>query len=190
VYQLLLVEKENGGLVTGSHIQWCVGKTLEEASEMARETEFANSLRINVAVVDNGYDACSDGRRYTDIVRLDKCTLEDKHLQRAVKTLTSIIFDSKYDPDFNSVKKDTVVKLAKNLIAEGVVFPQLKVGDMVYRVEKSGDEISEERVGAVNLEYTIDKGTGIGDVWWLKDYNVDVTAFTCKDKVVLVKEEQ
>ncbi len=177
MYQLLIIEKEKGELVTGSHIQWCCGKTLEEASEMARETELANSLRFNVAVVDSGYDAYTYGRTYTDVVRLDKCTPEDKHLQRAVKTLTSIIFDSKYDPDFNSVKKDTVVKLAKNLIAEGVIFPALKKGDTVYRVEKNGNDISEEKVGAVNVEYTIDKGTGIGNVWWLKDYNIGLTAF-------------
>lgn len=72
MYQLLLIEKENGNLVTGSHIQWCSGKTLEEASAMARETERANSFRINVAVVDNGYDAYSLGRTYTDVVRLDR----------------------------------------------------------------------------------------------------------------------
>lgn len=49
--------------------------------------------------------------------------------------------------------------LADYLLANGVIVPPCKVGDMVYRIADDGT-ITEERVGAVHLEFTIDNGTG------------------------------
>ena len=39
-------------------------------------------------------------------------------------------------------------------------------------------------VGATEhaIVYTIDNGTGIGDVWWLKDYNVGITTFLTREE--------
>lgn len=89
------------------------------------------------------------------------------HVERAVKALSSVL------PCMDD--RETIVCIAEHLIEQGVIFPELKVGDFVYRPENG--TVSKERVGAVNVEYTIDKGTGIGDVWWLKEYNVGVTTF-------------
>lgn len=61
-----------------------------------------------------------------------------------------------------------------------------KVGDMVYRIAKDGKTITKERVGAIHVEYTIDNGTGIGDVWWLKDYNIGVTTFLTREEAEAV----
>ena len=72
--------------------------------------------------------------------------------------------------------------LADYLIENGVIVPQCKVGDMVYRIAKDGKTITKERVGAIHVEYTIDNGTGIYDVWWLKDYNIGVTTFLTREE--------
>lgn len=103
MYQLLLIEKENGRFVTGSHIQWCSGKTLEEASVMARETERTNSFRINVAVVDSGYDAYSLGRTYSDVVRLDKHTSKGEPLHKADKNCSASTVNEKFTVDAKGV---------------------------------------------------------------------------------------
>lgn len=50
-YSLINVDNEDKGIVTGSWLQDCTG-TLQEAIERAKETEKANSYRINVAIVE------------------------------------------------------------------------------------------------------------------------------------------
>ena len=67
------------------------------------------------------------------------------------------------------------------LLNEGVIVPPCKVGDKVYQIDKD-NTILEEQIGAVNLEFTIDKGTGWKDVWWLKDYNIGKTTFLTKEE--------
>lgn len=69
-----------------------------------------------------------------------------------------------------------------DILTADVIIPQCKVGDMVYRIAKDGRTITEERVGAICVEYIIDNGTGIGDVWWLKDYNIGVTTFLTREE--------
>lgn len=69
-----------------------------------------------------------------------------------------------------------------DILTADVIIPQCKVGDMVYRIAKDGKTITKERVGAIHVEYTIDNGTGIGDVWWLKDYNIGVTTFLTREE--------
>lgn len=68
---LLNVDKQDGDLVSGMHIQWCCACDLPEAAERARQTEKANSNRITVAVVDDLYNAYAIGRYYEDLHRLD-----------------------------------------------------------------------------------------------------------------------
>ena len=72
--------------------------------------------------------------------------------------------------------------IADHLLANGVIVPPCKVGDKVYRIAKDGKTITEEQISQVNLEFTIDNGTGIKDVWWLKDYNIGVTTFLTKEE--------
>jgi hypothetical protein len=72
--------------------------------------------------------------------------------------------------------------IADYLLANGVIVPPCKVGDMVYRIAEDGKTITEERVGAIHLEFTIDNGTGWQDVWWLKDYNIGNTAFLSREE--------
>ena len=49
---------------------------------------------------------------------------------------------------------------ADHLIAEGVIVPPCKVGDVVYRIANDSKTITEERIGEIRLEFTIDDGTG------------------------------
>jgi hypothetical protein len=76
----------------------------------------------------------------------------------------------------------TMGECADMLIANGVIVPPCKVGDTVYRIAKDGKTITEERVGEIHLEYTIDDGTGWHNVWWLKEYNIGVTTFLTKEE--------
>ena len=88
-----------------------------------------------------------------------------------------------FETMFNEYSNEmSVPDMAEYLIENGVILPQCKVGDMVYRIANDGKTISEERVGAIHVEYTIDNGTGIGDVWWLKDYNVGITTFLTREE--------
>lgn len=72
MYMLLQVDKEENGVVEGTHIQWCSACSLEEAAIRARETEKANGNHITVAVVDELYDAYAIGKQYKKKKRLDK----------------------------------------------------------------------------------------------------------------------
>lgn len=72
MYMLLQVDKEENGVVEGTHIQWCCACSLEEATTRARKTEKANGNHITVAVVDEQYDSYTIGRRFKDKKRLDK----------------------------------------------------------------------------------------------------------------------
>ena len=71
MYMLLQISESNNGLVSGTHIQWCCACTLEEAAKRARETEAANSNRIEVAVVEELYDPYCFGKLYQNLKRLD-----------------------------------------------------------------------------------------------------------------------
>lgn len=51
-YSLVQIEQEEYGLVSGPWIQDCCACTMEEATRCARETEAANSNRIQIAVID------------------------------------------------------------------------------------------------------------------------------------------
>ena len=57
-----------------------------------------------------------------------------------------------------------------------------KVGDKVYRIANDSKTIIEEQIGNAHIEFTIDNGTGIQDVWWLKDYNIGKTVFLTKEE--------
>lgn len=50
-YSLICVYEENNGIVTGAWLQDVTGN-LQKAKRFAKETEMANSNRINVAVVE------------------------------------------------------------------------------------------------------------------------------------------
>jgi len=71
MYMLLNIEQENGILVDGTHIQWCSGCSLEEATKQARETERVNSGHISVAVVEELYDSYAMSRSFFGVKRLD-----------------------------------------------------------------------------------------------------------------------
>lgn len=71
MYMLLQVDKEENGVVKGTHIQWCCACSLEEAIARARETEKANGNHITVAVIDELYDAYATGKQYKK-EKLDK----------------------------------------------------------------------------------------------------------------------
>lgn len=71
MYMLLQISESKNGLVSGTHIQWCCACTLEEAAKRARETEAANSNRIEVAVVEELYDPYCFGKLYQNLKRLD-----------------------------------------------------------------------------------------------------------------------
>lgn len=64
------VEKSDEEYVSGTHIQWCSGKSLSEAINLARETEKVNH-NMNIAVVDASYDSYTMGRYYSKKKRLD-----------------------------------------------------------------------------------------------------------------------
>ena len=68
-YTLVNVDHEENGFVSGNWIQDFAG-TLEEATQMARETERVNNNRITVAVVENMY--FSQFQRIYKAKRLDK----------------------------------------------------------------------------------------------------------------------
>ena len=53
-YSLINVSREKNGLVDGAWMQDFAG-TLEDATQLARETERANSNQISVAVVEDMY---------------------------------------------------------------------------------------------------------------------------------------
>lgn len=72
MYMLLQVDKEENGVVEGTHIQWCCACSLEEAATRARETEKANGNHITVAVVDELYDSYTTSRQFKEKKRLDK----------------------------------------------------------------------------------------------------------------------
>ena len=72
--------------------------------------------------------------------------------------------------------------IADGLLANGVILPPCKVGDMVYRIAIDGKTITEERVGEIHLEFTIDDGTGWHNVWWLKEYNIGITTFLTREE--------
>ncbi len=67
---LLQVDKQNGKLVSGVHIQW-VSEGFQRAVELARGTEQVNGNRFSVAVVEALYDSYATGRYYIDLERLD-----------------------------------------------------------------------------------------------------------------------
>lgn len=69
MYMLLLVDKEENGMVDGTWLQWC-GFSIEKAIQRARDTEKVNSNRISVAVIDELYDSYQ--RLYYNKKRLDK----------------------------------------------------------------------------------------------------------------------
>lgn len=71
MYMLLQISESKNGLVSGTHIQWCCACTLEEAAKRARETEAANSNRIEVAVIEELYDPYCFGKLYQNLKRLD-----------------------------------------------------------------------------------------------------------------------
>lgn len=71
MYMLLQISESKNELVSGTHIQWCCACTLEEAAKRARETEAANSGRIEVAVVEELYDPYCLGKQYRNLTRLD-----------------------------------------------------------------------------------------------------------------------
>lgn len=60
MYMLLNVYCEKDGFVSGNFIQWCCACSLSEAIKRAEETERANSNRIDVAVIDEPYNAYAD----------------------------------------------------------------------------------------------------------------------------------
>lgn len=64
------VEKSDEEYVSGTHIQWCSGKSLSEAIKLARKTEKVNH-NMNIAVVDASYDSYAMGRYYSKKKRLD-----------------------------------------------------------------------------------------------------------------------
>lgn len=70
--------------------------------------------------------------------------------------------------------------IVETLLNEGAILPPCKVGDKVYRIADDSKTITEERVGEIHLEFTIDDGTGWHNVWWLKEYNIGVTTFLTK----------
>lgn len=80
--------------------------------------------------------------------------------------------------------------LADYLLANGVIVPPCKVGDMVYRIADVDKTIKEERVGEIHLEFTIDDGTGWHNVWWLKEYNIGVTTFLTKEEAEQALKER
>lgn len=65
-----------------------------------------------------------------------------------------------------------------------------EVGDKVYRIANDGKTITEERIGEVHLEFTIDDGTGWHNVWWLKEYNIGVTTFLTKEEAELALQRK
>ena len=71
MYMLLQISESKNELVSGTHIQWCCACTLEEAAKRARETEAANSNRIEVAVIEELYDPYCFGMLYQNLKRLD-----------------------------------------------------------------------------------------------------------------------
>ena len=71
MYMLLLISESENGFVSGQHLQWCCACTLAEAVRRARETEAANSSRLEIAVVDEFYDSYALGRLYRHLKRLD-----------------------------------------------------------------------------------------------------------------------
>ena len=105
----------------------------------------------------------------------------DTHFGRAVKTLNSVSYGPNNMTLIDRLPPAAVCLIAEALIDKGVIFPELKVGDFVCRVI-DGKAQNPERVGAVNIEYTIDNGTGIGDVWWLKGYNLGRTTVKADQK--------
>lgn len=72
MYMLLQISESKNELVSGTHIQWCCACTLEEAGKRARETEAANSNRIEVAVVEELYAPYCLGKQYRNLKRLDR----------------------------------------------------------------------------------------------------------------------
>jgi hypothetical protein len=72
MYMLLQISESKDGLVSGTHVQWCCACTLEEAAKRARETEAANSNRIEVAVVEELYAPYCLGKQYQNLKRLDR----------------------------------------------------------------------------------------------------------------------
>lgn len=72
MYMLLQISESKNELVSGTHIQWCCACTLEEAAKRARETEAANSNRIEVAVVEELYASYCLGKQYQNLKRLDR----------------------------------------------------------------------------------------------------------------------
>lgn len=71
MYMLLQIDKEENGIVDGTHVQWCCACSIEEATKRARGIEKANSNRIAIAVVDELYDSYCLGKRYKGLKRLD-----------------------------------------------------------------------------------------------------------------------
>ena len=80
------------------------------------------------------------------------------------------------------VARPKAYALADHLLANGVIVPPCKVGDTVYRIANNSKTIIEEQIGNANIEFTIDNGTGIRGVWWLKDYNIGKTVFLTKEE--------
>ena len=64
---LLQISESKNGLVSGTHVQWWCTCTLEEATKRARETEAANSNRIEVAVVEELYAPYCLGKQYQNL---------------------------------------------------------------------------------------------------------------------------
>lgn len=71
MYMLLQVEREENGLVDGTHLQWCCACSFEQAVKRARDTECVNGNRITVAVIDDLYDSYAGMRYFKKLKRLD-----------------------------------------------------------------------------------------------------------------------
>jgi len=68
---LQITEKKANGIVSGTHLQWCCDCSLADAIKRARDTEKVNSSRIEIAVVDDLYNAYCLGKYYENLKRLD-----------------------------------------------------------------------------------------------------------------------
>lgn len=86
--------------------------------------------------------------------------------------------------------KSNIEAFADYLISNGVIVSPCKVGDTVYRIAADGKTITDERIGEIHLEFTIDNGTGWQNVWWLKEYNIGQTTFLTREQAEQALKER
>lgn len=117
----------------------------------------------------------------------------DELIANGVIVLDTNILTTKNRPLIQTVANmplNDVLELVKAKKEERIIVPPCRVGDKVYRIFKDEKTITEERVGEMHLEFTIDNGTGWHNVWWLKEYNLGVTTFLTKEEAEKALEER